>query len=695
MLKKNQFQLLHHGADCMIRGNYAAAVDYYSMALENETDNSKKIDILCHRALAYFYMNLHLLAGADIESAREIDSTSIVSETMLCLMYRLSGNPVITSDSDSEESNVHNPQAHFLLEINQTTQNIVKNVKSAKNYLDRAHLFSHNGMQSAAISDYLTASALDPKLPKVWVKIGNQGYKSNRSDLIEAAVKGLENLGYSGAIYEAENNIIKHLFEEAISSMKHPIMNGENHARSVAAHLYYLYGDVRNSRVLLLEDEAIEGLNGFDSLLIQILHLLNEPEIPTQVEAAPYSPYLEHLIHGIYISLSLPLLKVPTDLFIPFSAQLSWIKWDPKIESSKYPMISYPEGFDKELHNINSIYQLFHKSLILGNFLVRSSINIREQVCLGLSLMQLVQMLQKPLEVDLDTAVATVAHWIRLYDPLAALFLRTETPFVLYLQRRGMKSDLGSYHSRVFKMLRSGLAATADQSVQKDIRAAETPEELYKVVLSDSCIKVGPNASLFLRFDPLKGIDMGIALPAQTKDFRTEYTKLAAIWSRLMVLMSTSESVNMVADFTYEMMTFLYEWMQLTPFAQCSHTIGHILFSALLTSYFGVEINKPMPMPLALQFEALLALDLEMFTTLIKQCYPISFSQSSDILNLPTISVELPTYHHRIQALLALDSTDFKNYYMSKMNSLLDKASSIDSILGGSESHPDESIESV
>ena len=96
-----------------------------------------------------------------------------------------------------------------------------------------------------------------------------------------------------------------------------------------------------------------------------------------------------------------------------------------------------------------------------------------------------------------------------------------------------------------------------------------------------------------------------------------------------------------------------------------------------------------MPMPIALQIEALFAVDLEMFTTLIKQRYPIHFAKSNEIEMLPDVETELPTYHHRIQALVNLDWTEI-------INSMLDKNANLDHIAENqNEPQFDASIESA
>lgn len=807
--KKAQFYILHKGAECMIQGKFIEAAEFYTQAFERAKTKEEQIQILYHRWLAYYYLGLHLLMVEDINSARRIDPDSEMLKSMCCLYFKLNGNTNNSYENEEQWSQSH----HLILDVAQATSTICDDINSSKGFLDRANLLASNELNQLAITDYITTSILDPNLPKVWVEIGAQGYENNRSDLIEETVKKLEELGYSGDFFEAENNIIKHLYEEAFTSIKVPIFNGESNARSIGAHLHYLCGDILNARAFLTVDDELGCLSSFDSLLLQITLLLSEPEIPTQVEStSAYSHFLDHLIHGIYMSLSLPLSCVPADLFIPQFVQRPWINWETNsYENVQYSVANYPDNFDKTIQNMDNIAKLFQKSLFLGNYLARNSINNREQVCLGLSLIQLVQMITKdPLNVDLNVALATVAHWIRLYDPLSALFMRKETPFVIYLQRRGVKSDLTSYHTRVFKSLKSGLAATADLSMQKRIKSASTPEELYEIILSDCCLKIGPNASLFLRFDPLKGVDMGISLPPPFQSFDSSYAKLVAMWARLMIIIkggnrereassqfgpekessvlkdlddnieekmkqlikqgnsnsqakkppndqeqkkeeetttidqtkekennnnnnndndtkiddnsttnnlqqfqdsleisdfdslsqinsplkNSAENNNSLpiidaTDFTYLMMEFLYEWMQITPIAQCSHTIGHVLFTALLMSYFGVEITKPMPMPIALQIEALFAVDLEMFTTLIKQRYPIHFTKSNEIENLPDVESELPTYHHRIQALIKLDWTEI-------ISTMLDKNANLDQTVGNqNEPQFDASIESA
>ena len=505
--KKNAlFYLLHKGAECMTQGKYTEAVEFYTQAFERTGNKEEKIQILYHRWLAYYYLGLHLLIVEDINTARRIDPDSEMLKSMCCLYFKLTGNSNNSYENEEQWSQNH----QTILDIARATSTICDDVSSSKGFFDRGNLLALNGLNFPAISDYIQTSILDPKLPKVWVEIGTQGYENNRSDLIEETVKKLEELGYSGDFFEAENNIIKHLYEEAFNSIKAPIFNGESNARSIGAHLHYLCGDILNARAFLMIDEEMGSLSSFDSLLLQIVLLLSEREIPTQVDStSPYSHFLDHLIHGIYMSLSLPLSCVPADLFIPQFIQRPWINWDTNAcDSVQYSVANYPDNFDKSLKNIDNVAKLFQKSLFLGNYLARNSINNREQVCLGLSLIQLVQMIIKdPLNIDLNVAVGTVAHWIRMYDPLAALFMRKETPFVIYLQRRGVKSDLTSYHTRVFKSLKSGLAATADLSMQKRIKTTTTPEQLYETILSDCCLKIGPNASLFLRFDPLRGVD--------------------------------------------------------------------------------------------------------------------------------------------------------------------------------------------
>lgn len=782
MKANSQFNLIHQGTEKMVHGHYLSALEFYTKALEKAMTKEEKVEILCYRWLAYFYLRLPLFMTIDIRAIRDIDPNSELIKAAWCFSYKTQDPPQNNENDELTEQQEH----QVILEINSKAAAIFENIQLPKNYLDRGALFSAIDCEQLALCDFDKAVKLDPNSASAWYDIGASCFYLNKAELLDETVKRLESFGYNAALFEGQSNIIKHLFVEAFAAFKKLQLTDELQARSLVSHLYFLYGDISIAKMILAEDDSRGQLGFFDSLLLQTLHLFSDPEIPKTFDCTtPYSNYLCYLVDGIYVSLELPITKVPLDLFVSSSVQQSWIKWDAQIDKCASMAASYPDTFDKEIKNRNNLFKLFQKALNISNILARNTISYREQICIGLSLIQLVQtILEDPLSVDLDSSVAAIAHWIRIYDPLAALFYRTDTPFALYLQRNGVKAELGSYHGRVFKSLKSGLAATADPTIQKDIKSCNTPEELYGFIMSDACLRVGPKASIFLRNQLLKGVDMGIALPPLGHSFRNEYAKLCAKWAKLMNLINhgrsrepdtdtnddfdnddsiltklreqmmakiaeklreinqQSESVDDaieevtkqvieapeaffrnddeskpkskknivlpnlefdeigsstitqmdIADFTNSAMEFLYEWMQLAPIAQCSHTIGHILFTALLMVYFGVEISKPMPIPISLQIEALLSVDMEMFVTIIKQCYPIHFKKSTEIRDLPNVIEELPTYHHRYQALMLIETTEFKDFYLSGIQSMIANAGNTNS---EEKTQADTSIEST
>jgi hypothetical protein len=306
---------------------------------------------------------------------------------------------------------------------------------------------------------------------------------------------------------------------------------------------------------------------------------------------------------------------------------------------------------------------MLHKCYDLGNRMVKSP-NVRQIICVGASLRQLIELLEAPLQLSMDKAVASVAHWLRIYDPLAPIFTRFRSHTIFVCRNGICMRDLRPMLPRLIRMLKSAIMGTAGPEMRERVKGAATLAELYDIVRSDVCIGIG-GCTFFLRIGESQNLDFGITLPPCSGSWHRSVREIDAIWCHLMLLMEGEEDVG--PEFLEDALFWLYEWLKFIPYAYYSDMIGVVLFYGLLCAHYGMKLVKSKFNPVVLQIEALLALDFRTFKTVVFQCFPVHFGASEEEDGMRVWEL-LPSYHHRHWALWHVnESPEFRVYFKRVM----------------------------
>jgi hypothetical protein len=429
---------------------------------------------------------------------------------------------------------------------------------------------------------------------------------------------------------------------------------------AMLAQLYFFFGDaIQAHKLAIVAYERSRPHSVANSCeLFKFLGLARLPS--TLATTVPNGSYLAQIM-SIACGESPPLVAdLEIDLGIAQAFQNLWVAGEVVAPAPPLRKIGQVRGVEMEV-----LSPLLQAGFRYGEMLNRMGTNVRQQVCLGMAFVQVVQALKKPIALSLDRAVAMVGHWIRIYDPTAALFMRRKNPFTVFLWRNGIRlRQLDPYLTRVLVMMKNGLANGMEASMEQRLHAAQSPESLYRAIGGDAAVRTG-SSTLFLRVGKNQNLDFGLSLPSLGAVFEQKFVEVQIIWEHLMILHEGEVSMTSAADFIHCAIQWVYDWMRLTPVVDGSHYIGSILFYALLASYFGAEFSEVRLTPLALHVEALLSADFEQYRLLIVQSYPVSFVPSPAIHELPNVSELLPTYPQRYLALWHVNnSPEFQPHFM-------------------------------
>jgi hypothetical protein len=331
------------------------------------------------------------------------------------------------------------------------------------------------------------------------------------------------------------------------------------------------------------------------------------------------------------------------------------------------------------VHDPDALSRLLHAAFQYGAILNPMGANVRQQICLGLAFVEVVQLLNDPLTLSMGRVAAAVGHWIRIYDPTASVFMRRKQPFTVFMWRNGLRlHQLDPYLPRVLLMMKNGLVSGAETSMDGRIRAAQTPQALYEAIRGEAAVKTG-STTLFLRVGKHQNLDFGLSLPSIGASFDQRYTEVDMIWEHLMMMHGAEVAQEASAGFLHSAIKWVHEWMKLTPVMDGSHYIGSIIFHALLCSYFSIDLTDVRLTPVALHLEALLNADFEQFRGLVVQSYPVAFVESNAIRELPNVLELLATYPQRYLALWQVnDSADFLPYFTRYMRAGFDEPATVE-----------------
>ena len=374
--------------------------------------------------------------------------------------------------------------------------------------------------------------------------------------------------------------------------------------------------------------------------------------------------------------------------------------------SNAYSQNSRMENLDhlekEKLDAQNDTSFLFSKDLAFlipagkkkGSLLMAATVNHRAHTCIGLAYIQLVQQLisESPRKspLDLESAVAIIGNWIRLFDPIAPIFWRRSSPSIIYLQKDGIMTELLTYTKRITLIMGSELSKTAKSPLAEKLAAAKTPEEIYGILRCDVCIPIGSqnpykdqstqntsdknpknntqnsNSNIthaFLRLTSTRGVDFGVCLPPPDEK-NANYHHLQLLWSKIMLLFYSKRQFNQKIPFRIESQDiklfstlsfqFFFEWLKQVPMTSYSAEIGITLFFSLICAYLGLEPNIEVPMPIVLQLEAMIAPNFDSFKDVLMSNVVLDLIPSN-ILIFPIVTKSMTNYIDRIKALLVYD----------------------------------------
>lgn len=630
--------LIQKGNESILNCDYGRAIKYFQRALEEVSDPE---------------------AIKTIQQSLEISERYLNDESNFNFCSKLTKSPTKFGDVDKE---IKWTSTHKLTEYS--------TINRLKNSFDRSECFGHKKIIDKAICDLIFCRNQYSSNPYVYNQLALYSLQIKDFELCEKSIIKLEEMNYDVSLLKAKYHIGKKNYNSAEKDINKLVEYGDYNCCSLSALLYFFYfGNVSKAFSILNILDEQDGLYPFESTLQFLLYLFTQPELPnTIISSSLFSVYLMNLINGIYSSLAIPILNVPGDLFIPKNVQYSWIRWERNFKIPCNGKLTYPEGFDFQLPNFESLFEIFNKALIIGSFINHTTKNTRQRICIGCGTLQIKSMIQRHNLFDMDIGVSSVIHWIRLYDPLSPIFQRDYTPFVIYFQKNGIQTGPETFYPRVFEMLKTGILENVNPLLFERIQQASTPNELFSIIKSNTLIPIGENVYLFLRYSKHNGIDMGISIPPLSTRFRDEYSLLSSLWSRLMILMNTTPTEEVISEFLNCLFLWYYKFLRFTPYAYHTQTISSILFISLFTEYLQVDITDNLEPPEFIHIEALLSPNFDIFLSQIKRSYPISFEFiTTDDLELPDIIELMPTYHHRIQSLLVIDSHEFRSFYIKQL----------------------------
>ena len=624
-------QLLHQCNQAALRNDIATGIEMYTRAINETSDSWTRNFLVSH------LRDLHILLS--------IGKTDQPSN--FCSIER--GRRMLVPNLNLPGNFCGRALAHcsFIYEATLASERIFLSVRKVDEMARRIVLFSRLHIFYGACHDCHLIARMTSMGPQIWQEIGLSAVRCGRNDLCEFACAHIRATRTDLRPIQVREAILRQEYGVALK-----ILN-EMRPRDTATQFTHgmmgaLVGDAEKGAQIFVRAERLRNTADDAHALFDVVTFLSNDDIMQGIVSdSIFAKYLFYVSSGVYQSLTMNLIDVPIDLFIPWQIQVCWIaKRDVSIKELQRNV--FPDDFNKDPIDTSKEHLLMGRGFDYGLAINPLSANVRQHICCGLALVQLVQYLQQSLKgFTMEKAVSSVGHWIRLYDPLACLFPRTMNSFVAYVTRNGVSiRQMQPYRTRVLNMLKEALTRTMDGDIANEISEARTPEEVYDAVMGDVCVKIG-NSSIILKMGVSLNVDLAVAVPPYANEWHDKFAKLAALWCHLMFVLKAPRTPESAADFLSSSIHWLFDWMQMCPYADGSNIIGSIVFQSLICAYFSLDVDEVKPSPFIIQMEALLAPDYETFFSFIERSYHINFDSVFDIGNIPKVSEIFPTYHHR------------------------------------------------
>jgi hypothetical protein len=631
-----------------LRGDVSTGIECYSNAIYGTTQVQTRLFLLGHlTSLSNFLHPQH-------EPPTDPDSP----------LRKLPSPRRKGADRSPANRSLSSPESP-VRDLTGASDDVASSQEKWREYYHRGSYFRYYHFLQAAVCDFKKAGTLRAPASQIWNDMWVAALLCGNPEAMDFAVDKVKALRCDLAPLKARIRIGIQEYSQAYQAVT-AAKKRDAHMFHMLAHLHFFFGDAIGAHKVACTALERTRSSSAGSSAVELFRYLASPAIPFRFNSNIVGTYLTVLSVAIYQTLSFEIVDVPLDLFIDPSIQKAWTRGEQL--ATPTPRTVYPPSFDPDPLDFDEVDPILHRAFVFGEILNPHSSNVRQQICLGLAYLQVMQLLETPLSVSMDNAVDAVGHWIRIYDPVAALFSRTDTPFTIFAARNGnCIKDLAPYQTRIFKMLKNGVAHGADPELSRRIRAADSIPALYHLVRSDCTAQYG-STHFFMRVGPYENFDCGIAVPAWGNSYQQRYREIDAIWCHLMLLHCAEVSPEAASDYLNSAIRWVYEFTRFVPLADGSHFIATILFHCLISSYFEVHIRQTRITAVMLQIESLLSLNFDQFRSLVNKLYPLHFAGLLDLSDFPAIATMFRSYHHRHVALYHVNhSPQFHGYFLRYM----------------------------
>ncbi|OHS97108.1 hypothetical protein TRFO_09679 [Tritrichomonas foetus] len=653
---------------------YAKALSFYEaadkvfhqMPLTTSQKNYYGHIIYCGLALAQSKLHMieyaknNLIIAASYNSDFNSIPFTIRGFPMSTIQEIAAGNTMITEAARSVINNLGSlnlkpPPVSHLQGFTKLADNIYKGNPQSSMYIDRGTAYYKISEFRNATSDYQIAASLSPLSSHIWRRVALCAIKSNQFDVAIKAMRRLQTLGCSYNRAQAELRLCSKRYYETFDFLNLSKKCRESSADAAIGRLRFVFGDVETALGCEISANAPDDV---DQLITQSLLILTGEKFPSRITCkSSYGLCLKYVLSGIYKSLSYTIREVPASLWVPPDGRKAWYSLFPR---ENFPSdFDYPEGFNYNFPQKDLVIPFLQRGFNLGSILNSTTINAREKTSSGLAYMQLIQSFKAMGSYPPLNAIADVAHWMRIVDPLAPLFYRFDM-FLIYLKRSEFITELSDYYQRVLETVKFDLASKAvDPTMREKILNASSADDIFQLLLTNSYSDLPNGASAFILEQADHTVSFGIYIPYDENTISSFLSRTRPIWCRMINMINQRAPETNPSQFLMIALEWLYEYEKVIPLMYYSAITGLIIFAALITSYYGVEFETALPDPMVIQMEAILSKDFTAFFEKMKVVMNMKLKkEATDILELPDVVDCFPTYHHRVQGFLLLSQIE-------------------------------------
>lgn len=655
-----------------LHGKTEEAYLLYSMAIKLVDKSKKEImysHLLCDFAMCKINLMMYTSAFNDLENAAKIIGNESNEIKKVLKKFPIKQLQILAAKDSSlvqtarkiidDVVKTENVNASSKLKaLNYYSEQIRNDNDLMNNFYERGNVFLQHGEIQNAIDDFKKALSITPNHKIIYKKLIKCYIKNNQNELSMAAIEELQKFDLSCFTEQALIKQSMNYFREASELYGMAIENKEDDAFTTCARFRYLMGDVEGAIQCLLNSKSSDEL---DILLFHSSLLMTQYKFPVKIKCESYIVNsLKYLLQGFYESLNYPIQDVPFDLWYPIEVQkacmndLIHLKTSPS--SHDY---EYPSGFNFGYESIENLFILITNGCNYGESLFPSSFNSREKLACGLAYIQLVQFFTKDEIHIMEKSISSVALWLRLVEPLTPIFYRQED-YIIFLKKGNNICEHPGYYTKFFEIFKTKMVSKIDNSLLTDkILTSKSPEELYNIIQSNVLVNFKNGIDIFLQLHNDGIISFGLNIRFSANNKRQFYERMLPKWSRIMNMFNQRNIEIDITKFTRECLEWVYDWNQNIPLKHYSSLVSIIIFSALISCFYEIEFCSCFISPFFLQLESLISLNFDEFLEKIKYTFLAPFSLSNNIFSLPNINENLPTIHHRIQALLINNLEDF------------------------------------